>query len=358
MPVSSGSNARKILLIGDVSRVFLDAEAVRGPGCQVTTNMSDAIEALAKNSFASVAIVMSGLSAKLSLALRALRDKSGAKIILLAQMWEEPIAMRLVGPASNGTTAADDYLICPIYFSSLTSHISYLEAGTAASEGMSIPGGPAAAAGVDHRIEEKIRHLEKLATEDDLTGLKNRRYILEFSRQIIERSRKENGRVTLLIFDIDNFKHYNDAYGHTAGDEILRQAAVLMQRCCRGQDVVGRIGGDEFAVVFWDEPQAKSSVIPADGGERRSSMAEHPKEAIFVAKRFQKELEKTEFHLLGPDGRGLLTISGGLASLGRDCSTVHELFQQADRALLEAKRSGKNRIYLVGRPEGNITGVE
>ncbi|HIJ52379.1 MAG TPA: hypothetical protein HPP66_04405 [Planctomycetes bacterium] len=88
MPVSSGSNARKILLIGDVSRVFLDSEAVRGPGCQVTTNMSDAIEALAKNSFASVAIVMSGLSAKLSPALKGLRDNCGAKIILLAQMWE------------------------------------------------------------------------------------------------------------------------------------------------------------------------------------------------------------------------------------------------------------------------------
>ena len=358
MPVSSGSNARKILLIGDVSRAFLDAEAVREPACQVTTNMPDAIEAASKNSFATVAIVMSGLSAKLSPALKALRDNCGAKIILLAQMWEEPIAMRLVGSASNGTTVADDYLICPIYFSSLASHISYLEAGTAASQGMSVHAEPVAPAGVDHRIEMKIRHLEKLATEDDLTGLKNRRYILEFSRQIIERAGKENGRVTLLIFDIDNFKHYNDVYGHSAGDEILRQAAVLMRRCCRGQDVVGRIGGDEFAVVFWDEPQAKSAVMPAEGGERRSAMAEHPKEVISVAKRFQKELEKTEFHLLGPEGKGLLTISGGLASLGRDCSTVQELFQQADRALLEAKRSGKNRIYLVGRPEGDIADVE
>jgi GGDEF domain-containing protein len=358
MPISSGSNTRKILLIGDVSRAFLDAEAVREPACQVTTNMADAIEAASKNSFASVAIVMSGLPAKLSPALKALRDNCGAKIILLAQMWEEPIAMRLVGSASNGTTVADDYLICPIYFSSLASHISYLEGRTAASQGMPIHAEPVAPAGVDHRIEMKIRHLEKLATEDDLTGLKNRRYILEFSRQIIERAGKENGRVTLLIFDIDNFKHYNDVYGHSAGDEILRQAAVLMRRCCRGQDVVGRIGGDEFAVVFWDEPQAKSAVMPAEGGERRSAMAEHPKEVISVAKRFQKELEKTEFHLLGPEGKGLLTISGGLASLGRDCSTVQELFQQADRALLEAKRSGKNRIYLVGRPEGNIADVE
>jgi PleD family two-component response regulator len=273
-------------------------------------------------------------------------------------MWEEPIAMQLVNSASNGANVADDYLICPIHFSSLASHFSYLEKGTAASDGRAIFSEPAARAGVDRKIEEKIRRLEKLATEDDLTGLKNRRYIREFSRQIIKRARRENGRVTLLIFDIDNFKHYNDVYGHSAGDEILRQAAVLMRRCCRVQDVVGRIGGDEFAVVFWDEPQVRSSVMPSEGAERRSAMAEHPKEVISVAKRFQKELGKAEFHLLGPEGKGVLTISGGLASLGTGCSTAQELFEQADKALLVAKRSGKNRIYLVGRPEGDIAGVE
>jgi PleD family two-component response regulator len=62
--------------------------------------------------------------------------------------------------------------------------------------------------------------------------------------------------------------------------------------------------------------------------------------------------------MLGPEGKGLLTISGGLASFPRDASTAQELFQQADRALLEAKRSGKNRIYLVGSPRNNIVDVE
>jgi len=350
IPVCSDSDGRKILLIGDVSRAFLDAEAVRELPCEVYTNMPDAIEAAAKNSFAAVAIVMSGLSAKLSSALKRLRDNCDAKIVLLAQMWEEPVAMQLVRSACGRAGAADDYLICPIRATRLYELIM-------SPRDKSATGGPGTAtpAAVDATIEAKMRQLEKLATEDDLTGLKNRRYIWEFSRQIIERSGKENGRVTLLIFDIDDFKHYNDVYGHSAGDEILRQAAVLMRRCCRGHDVVGRIGGDEFAVVFWDEPQARAE-MPAEGGERRSAVAEHPKEAIFVAKRFQKELEKAElsaFGGLGPEGKGVLTISGGLASLGRGCSTVQELFQQADRALLEAKRSGKNRIYLVGRPEGD-----
>jgi PleD family two-component response regulator len=87
-------------------------------------------------------------------------------------------------------------------------------------------------------------------------------------------------------------------------------------------------------------------------------VAEHPKEVVSIAKRFQKELGKAEFHLLGPQGKGELTISGGLASLGPGCSTAQELFEQADKALLVAKRSGKNRIYIVGRPEGNIEDVK
>ncbi len=85
-------------------------------------------------------------------------------------------------------------------------------------------------------------------------------------------------------------------------------------------------------------------------------MADHPQEAIIIAKRFVRELEKTELHLLGPAGKGLLTISGGLASFPRDGSTAQGLFHRADEALLEAKRSGKNRIYLVGSPAERLEG--
>jgi len=350
------TDGRQILLIGDISRAFLDAGAVRELPCEVRTNMPDAIDTAAKNSFRAICVVMSGMSAKLSSALQDLREENcEAKIILLAQMCEEPVAIQLVGSVYNGTNVADDYLICPIRFSYLVSRISYLAGATPGASREPAQAEAVAVATVDAATEMKIKQLEKLATEDDLTGLKNRRYIWEFSRQIIQRAKKDNGRVTLLVFDIDNFKHYNDVYGHLAGDEVLKQAAVLMRRCCRGHDVVGRIGGDEFAVVFWDEPQAKP-VGPEH--ERRSAMAEHPKEAIFIAQRFRGELRRTELHLLGPEGKGVLAISGGLASFPRDGSTVQELFQQADRALLEAKRSGKNRIYLVGKPQNDISYVE
>ena len=350
---STSSVEPKILLVGDVGKAFLDAGAIAKERCEVCASMLDAIDAAAKNDFAGIGVVMFGTSAKLSSALRALRDSCDAKIILLAQMYEEPIAIRLVGSTYNGTSVADDYLICPVQPDRFYESIMTTEGRSAAQIGLSTT--------VDATIEMKIKHLERLATEDDLTGLKNRRYIWEFSRQIIEHAKKENGRVTLLVFDIDDLKHYNDLYGHLAGDEVLKQAAVLMQRCCRGHDVVGRIGGDEFAVVFWDEPQAKPVGAPAEGVERRSARAEHPKEAIFIAKRFVRELEKSELSALaglGPGGKGVLTISGGLASFPRDGSTIQELFQQADKALLEAKRSGKNRIYLVGKPQSDIADID
>jgi diguanylate cyclase (GGDEF)-like protein len=354
IPNFSGAGGRRILLVGNIGGAFLDSDVVRRLPCEIQTNMLDAIETAAKSSFAAIAVVMSAAPAKLASALKSLREvNSDAKIILLAQVYEEPRAMQMVNSAFNGATLADDYLICPVQINEF--YKSIMPAGGEES-------GLGTAVTVD-AAGERVRQLEKLATEDDLTGLKNRRYIWEFSRQIIERARGENKRVTLLIFDIDNFKHYNDVYGHSAGDEILKQAAVLMRRCCRGHDVVGRIGGDEFAVVFWDrqntEVRSQKSEDRKQGIEnRRQTPGDHPKEAIFIAKRFRKELGKAELHLLGPEGKGVLTISGGLASFPRDGATTNELFEQADLALLDAKRSGKNKIYLVGSPQEDIAEVE
>jgi diguanylate cyclase (GGDEF)-like protein len=345
-PDSGGASARRVLVVGDIGGAFLDADAVRRLPYEIQTNMPDAIAAAAKNRYETIVVVMSGAPAKLASALKSLREaNSEAKIILLAQVYEEPVAMEMVRSAFNGATLADDYLICPVQTNRFYEFVSLTGGEQGALDA------PAAA----DEARERVEQLEKLATEDELTGLKNRRYIWEFSRQIIERARSENGRVTLLIFDIDNFKHYNDVYGHPAGDEILKEVAVLMRRCCRGHDVVGRIGGDEFAVVFWDDPRRKLS---EEESERRSKMADHPKEAIFIANRFRNELGKAELHLLGPEGKGVLTISGGLASFPRDGATTDELFEQADKALLEAKRSGKNKIYLVGGPQEDIADVE
>ena len=345
-PPDTGSG--RLLLIGDISRVLLDPDSVGRCLCEVRTNILDGIDVAARTEFDVIGIVLDATSSQLCPALRALRKCTKARIVLLTRMYEEPIARRLVADVPGEERLADAYLICPTRLANL-----FAPAGAPGEETTPEPVGASEQASSPD-VEKRMRYLERLATTDDLTGLKNRRYLWEFARQILERARETNGRVTLLVFDIDNFKHYNDVYGHPAGDEILRQAAILMRRCCRSHDVVGRIGGDEFAAVFWDDPGRAAG----RQRDRRSPESEHPTEAISVANRFRSELGHTDLHLLGPGGEGVLTISGGLASFPRDGSTAEQLFERADHALLEAKRSGKNRIYLVGEPKNDIAEIE
>ncbi len=359
--MASPAGGGRVLLIGDIRRALLDAVQVDRYPCEVRTSILEGIDAAARGHFAAIGIVMEGATHQLGLALKALRDGTETKILLLAQMHEEPIARRFVETGTE-EKLADAYLICPTCLASLCTQAGI--APGSKDEGQKVEDGPALnpPSAIRHPpsvvllpdIEQRIRHLERLATTDDLTGLKNRRYLWEFARQILEHARKTKGRVTLLVFDIDNFKHYNDVYGHLTGDEILRQAALLMRRCCRSHDVIGRIGGDEFAVVFWDDPYRTAGDVER---ERRAATAEHPSEAILVARRFQKEFGHADLHLLGPGGEGVLTISGGLASFPRDGATVEQLFERADLALREAKGSGKNRIYLVGEPQGDIAEI-
>ena len=353
--MASPAGAGRVLLIGDISKALLDAACVDRYPCEVRTNILEGIDAAARGRFAAVGVVMEGATHQLGPALKALREGTKARILLLAQMHEEPIARRLVETGGD-EKLADTYLVCPTCFASLCTHAGIGQGpddGRQKTEDGVAPHPQSQLPLAD--LERKIRHLEWLATTDDLTGLKNRRYLWEFARQILEHARQTKGRVTLLVFDIDNFKHYNDVYGHLTGDEILRQAGILMRRCCRSHDVVGRIGGDEFAVVFWDDPYRTAADIER---ERRAATAEHPSEVILVARRFQKEFGNADLHLLGPGGEGVLTISGGLASFPRDGATVQQLFERADLALRDAKGSGKNRIYLVGEPKSDIADIK
>jgi diguanylate cyclase (GGDEF)-like protein len=299
--------------------------------------MLDAVHCAAQQKFETICVVMAGFGLQMRAALKSLRQVDpGTKIILLVQMYEEPFAIELINALGARQGYADDYAICPLTVETFVSDVLRQPDTQSAI--------PITAAPQD---TQTLEQLERLATEDDLTGLKNRRYAREFLRQILERGKEENMRLTLLMFDIDNFKHYNDVYGHPAGDDILRQAATLMRSCCRKHDVVARIGGDEFAVIFWDAPKESD----LENG-RRAAQGEHPHEIFFIAERFRRELNAAHLPSLGPEGKGVLTISGGIAGFPRDGENVAELFRQADKGLLEAKRSGKNRIYIIGEPDG------
>jgi diguanylate cyclase (GGDEF)-like protein len=170
------------------------------------------------------------------------------------------------------------------------------------------------------------------AMQDDLTGAGNRRYFDKFLRDSIKRAARVRRPVTLMILDIDNFKSYNDQFGHDAGDDILRETVRLMQSVIRQGDRVCRIGGDEFAVIFADDE------APREPGSR------HPESVEAIAKRFQDQICQMRFPKLGPEAPGTLTISAGLATYPWDGADPAALLQHADQLALESKRKGKNLI--------------
>ena len=191
--------------------------------------------------------------------------------------------------------------------------------------------------------------LQRLALHDELTGCANTRYFRQFLSRIIDKARAERFPVTLLMFDIDNFKQYNDAYGHGVGDAILRQTGALIRRCIRDHDFVARVGGDEFAVVFWEKNDPSK---PVEDEEHRRGLGRVPKGPAQIAARFRRLMSEGEFGALGTTGEGRLTISGGMAVYPYDATGADELIVAADNALMfGAKAGGKNAIALVGEDE-------
>ena len=296
-------------------------------------NIFEGITAVKAQTYQSIYLVWAELPEPKQQALKALSQFAGkAKISLLIDMYEEPevIALR----QSISRQLFHDYQLFPV----------------AAELPITPPLTPASKAGkklTDLAKDQYIRELEALVTQDDLTGLKNRRYLRQFLPTLLKYAAQKDCQVTLLLFDLDDFKHYNDTYGHSVGDQVLIQIAHLIKRCCRDHDVVARLGGDEFAVVFWETGEGQ---IPQEVAERRQKCQNHPRQAQFMAQRFRKEISEAPFEFLGPHGQGSLTISGGLASFPIDGKTAEELFEKADQAMLEAKRSGKNQIEIVGQP--------
>ncbi|MFK7960443.1 MAG: diguanylate cyclase [Phycisphaerales bacterium] len=175
---------------------------------------------------------------------------------------------------------------------------------------------------------------------DPLTGAWNRRALLSFLDRSIVAARAARRPVTVMLIDVDDFKHFNDRFGHEAGDIILRETVRLLSSVIRSCDRVCRIGGDEFCVVFadFDEPRAAGSTMPDD--------------VAFMVKRFQMEVDQMRFPRLGIDAPGHLSISAGLATFPWDAGDGLGLIRVADQRALESKRAGKNRI-TVGSHNGS-----
>jgi len=163
-----------------------------------------------------------------------------------------------------------------------------------------------------------------LALLDDLTGVGNRRYLLQRVVEECARSERSGQPFALLVIDLDSFKAINDEFGHAAGDKALRQIADVLRSNTRVFDSLARYGGEEFVVV-----------MPGTGLDDASQAAERLRAAV----------ESTSF-AWEAGGRSRLTVSIGVACSGQGSGTPEALLHAADLALYTAKRGGRNRIEL------------
>jgi len=182
-------------------------------------------------------------------------------------------------------------------------------------------------------LVRKKRYVDQLLTRfesalnsaitDKLTGLYNHAYLMHFLDHEIKRSRRQNHHMALIMIDIDDFKHYNDTYGHPAGDTFLQLFGQLIKTSIREVDLAARYGGEEFAVVlpYTDCKGAKKTAERILGDIRNCSLSEGP------SRLWERK-----------------TASMGIACYPGDGESVAEVIQRADEALYEAKHQGKNQI--------------
>ena len=170
---------------------------------------------------------------------------------------------------------------------------------------------------------DKTRRLEKEAITDGLTGLFNHRHFFSRLEFEINRAIRANSPVSVLMLDVDNFKQYNDRYGHPRGDEVLRKCAAAIRDSVRGVDIAARYGGEEFTVILTDTDK--------NG-------------AMVVAENIRRAIEEQRFSDEGGDATHNVTVSIGVSSYPADTMEMKDLIKKADDALYTAKKEGKNRV--------------
>jgi diguanylate cyclase (GGDEF)-like protein len=170
---------------------------------------------------------------------------------------------------------------------------------------------------INETLRERNEELERLSVTDVLTGLSNRRNLMQRLNDEIVRSNRTTHPFAVLMADVDNFKHYNDTNGHPAGDAVLKEVADILRKATRASDLVARYGGEEFCLI-----------LPVTSAA----------EAMQLAERIRTRVAKAEFP------GGTITLSLGIASIPEDATTADAAIETADAALYQAKRDGRNRV--------------
>ncbi|MCR4321608.1 MAG: GGDEF domain-containing protein, partial [Candidatus Brocadiaceae bacterium] len=175
----------------------------------------------------------------------------------------------------------------------------------------------------NRELEEKSKHLEKLAHLDSLTEIYNHGYFQSFLEKEINLATRKNTTLSLIMADVDRFKHFNDKYGHQAGDFILKELCKLMRKALRDYDMLARYGGEEFAIVL----------VETTG-----------QEAQIVAEKLRESIAMHAF--IDNNKKYTVTVSLGVAEIkpAVDAFTKYDLISFADKALFESKEKGGNRV--------------
>jgi diguanylate cyclase (GGDEF)-like protein len=169
-------------------------------------------------------------------------------------------------------------------------------------------------------LETALEQNRLLATQDTLTGCLNRRAMTEKLGEALAMAARFGTPCSVVLIDLDHFKHVNDSYGHAAGDEVLRTVADLARSQLRDVDSLGRWGGEEFLVL-----------LPATNAP----------DALVCAERLQAKLAQVSFPAISPDLH--LSFSAGVAAIGRD-ERLATLIDRADKAMYQAKQAGRARV--------------
>jgi len=172
-------------------------------------------------------------------------------------------------------------------------------------------------------VEEKTNELNQMVITDEKTKLFNFRHFKQEFLIEVARAKRFGEPLSLIMIDVDKFKHYNDTNGHMLGDQVLIKVAALVKKECRETDVPARFGGEEFAALL---PRTNA------------------KEALHVAERIRKSIEASEFENQKAQPGGNLTASLGVATFPADAYDADALIIAADEALYRAKDNGRNRV--------------
>lgn len=195
---------------------------------------------------------------------------------------------------------------------------------------------------VSREYSLKIGHLKRLAeyeaVHDGLTGLYTQKYFKESLEKEIERARRYNYPLSLIMCDIDHFKEFNDSYGHIAGDKAIRGVAGIIKNNVRSSDIVARYGGEEFAVLLLETGETAALTI----AKRLKSLTA---QAVDIAVRIKEKVQKTPIAV--ENAQKEITLSIGISTYTGNPDFKAEYFiSEADRALYESKTSGRNLITL------------